>query len=87
MFLRTILWEDELPRNIAHAPFEIHRLKGRIPVVDGRILLVQGVRNLYDMNESKSGQSVNDQAKLVLIGRGVDQPGFRESLLATLEPS
>ncbi|PVH93627.1 COBW domain-containing protein 1 [Periconia macrospinosa] len=84
-FLRTILWEDELPDGKPHDKFEIHRLKGRIPVVDGNVLLVQGVRNVYDTTEAKTEeQNADDEAKLVLIGRGVDQPAFRESLIATL---
>jgi len=71
---------------MSHSKFEIHRLKGRIPVQDGRLLLLQGVRNIYDMNEAKieSGQE-SDDAKLVLIGRGVDESAFRDSLRATLE--
>jgi G3E family GTPase len=84
-YLRSILWEDELPDNMPHTKFEIHRLKGRIPVSDGRLLLLQGVRNIYDLNEARSstGEASGD-AKLVLIGRGVDQQAFQDSLLATL---
>jgi G3E family GTPase len=85
-FLRTILWEETLPNDATHKPFEIHRLKGRVPVKDGKILLTQGVRNIYDTNESDAKTDVDDsEAKLVLIGRGVDQSGFRESLMTTLE--
>lgn len=85
LFLRTILWEETLPEDIPHKPFEIHRLKARIPVQDGRMLLIQGVRNLYDTNESKAKSDVNtEDAKLVLIGREVDQAAMRESLIATL---
>ncbi|KAF1843428.1 COBW domain-containing protein 1 [Cucurbitaria berberidis CBS 394.84] len=86
LFLRTILWEETLPNNTPHSPFEIHRLKARIPLQDGKMLLIQGVRNIYDTNESKAPTDAESQeAKLVLIGRGVDQPAVRESLLATLE--
>lgn len=80
------MWEDDLPGNFEHKEFEVHRLKGRIPVTDGKLLLVQGVRNIYDMNEAKSVGGQED-AKLVLIGKGVDQPGFQESLIAILESS
>ncbi|KAF1960671.1 cobW-domain-containing protein [Byssothecium circinans] len=86
-FLRTILWEDELPNGTPYEKFEIHRLKGRIPVKDGNVLLVQGVRNVYDTTEAKKkdgAETHDDESKLVLIGRRVDQPGFRESLIATL---
>jgi G3E family GTPase len=85
-FLRTILWEETLPNDVAHKPFEIHRLKGRVPVTDGKILLTQGVRNIYDTNESEAkADAENGEAKLVLIGKGVDQTGFKESLMAVLE--
>ncbi|KAF1946923.1 COBW domain-containing protein 1 [Clathrospora elynae] len=84
-FLRTILWEETLPNNTLHQPFEVHRLKARIPVQDGKMLLIQGVRNIYDTNESDTkADADSNEAKLVLIGKGVDQAGFRESLLATL---
>lgn len=85
-FLRTILWEETLPDTTPDRSFEIHRLKARIPVTDGRLLLVQGVRNIYDTNEAKTPQEArDDQAKLVLIGKAVDQARMRESLLKTLE--
>lgn len=87
-YLRTVLWEDELPDGKSHEKFEVHRLKGRVPVLNGNILLVQGVRNVYDTTEAKQeNQDPNGEAKLVLIGRGVDQPAFKESLLATLGSS
>ncbi|KAF2733304.1 COBW domain-containing protein 1 [Polyplosphaeria fusca] len=83
LFLRTILWEDELPGNFSFEPFEIHRLKGRVPVKGGKMLLIQGVRNIYDVNEGKTTEP-NDRAKIVLIGKGVGQEAFMESFLATL---
>lgn len=84
-FLRTLLWEETLPDATPDRPFEIHRLKARIPVADGRILLVQGVRNIYDTNEIKAPADAKDEeAKLVLIGKAVDQPALNASLLATL---
>ena len=82
--MRTILWEETLPDNKDHAPFEVHRLKARIPVEDGRTLLVQGVRNIYDTNESKAGAN-DGEAKLVLIGKGVDQASLKQSLIDTLD--
>lgn len=84
LFLRTMLWDETLPKDTPHESFEIHRLKGRIPVKDGRVLLLQGVRNLYELNEAKEPARDDDEAKLVLIGRGVDQAAFRQSLVQTL---
>ncbi|KAH6132414.1 hypothetical protein HBI64_084220 [Parastagonospora nodorum] len=85
LFLRTMLWEETLLHIIPERPFEIHRLKARIPVKDDRMLLIQGVRNIYDTNEVKAPQGPRDeQAKLVLIGKAVDQEAIRDSLLKTL---
>jgi len=84
-FLRTILWEETLPNATPDQPFEIHRLKARIPVTDGQMLLIQGVRNIYDTNEVRAPPGAeNDDAKLVLIGKAVDQPALQASLIATL---
>jgi G3E family GTPase len=84
-FLRTILWEETLPNAVPDRAFEIHRLKARIPVTDGRMLLIQGVRNIYDTNEMQSEKQEGEQAKLVLIGKAVEQVALRESLMRTLE--
>jgi G3E family GTPase len=83
-FLRTILWEETLPNAKPERPFEIHRLKARIPVSDGRMLLIQGVRNIYDTNEVQVEKSEGERAKLVLIGKAVDQAALKESLMQTL---
>lgn len=85
LFLRTILWEETLPTEADHKLFEIHRLKGRVLVKDGKILLTQGVRAIYDTNELDAKPDDGSQeSKLVLIGRAVDQEAFRRSLMATL---
>ncbi|RMZ73345.1 cobw domain-containing [Pyrenophora seminiperda CCB06] len=87
LFLRTILWEEILTGDVPFKPFEIHRLKGRVPVRDGNVLLTQGVRNLYETNEMEDknrADNGSNKAKLVLIGKGVDQEGFKKSLFDTL---
>ncbi|KAF1980129.1 cobW-domain-containing protein [Bimuria novae-zelandiae CBS 107.79] len=84
-WLRTVLWEETLPGGRKNEYFEVHRLKGRVPVVGGKVLLVQGVRTVYDVNESADTNANDGEAKLVLIGKGVGQEGFRESLLEVLE--
>lgn len=48
------------------------------------MLLIQGVRSLYDTNEAKSSGVEGETAKLVLIGKGVDQAALKQSLLRTL---
>ncbi|EMD64762.1 hypothetical protein GGP41_002965 [Bipolaris sorokiniana] len=84
-FLRTLLWEETLPNDVPHKPFEIHRLKGRAPVEGGKVLLTQGVRSIYDTNELEIDAAEGSaEGKLVLIGRGVEQEGFGESLRQVL---
>jgi hypothetical protein len=49
------------------------------------MLLIQGVRNIYDTNEVQSEKQAGEEAKLVLIGKAVEQVALRESLIKTLE--
>ena len=56
-----------------------------MPIKEGKVLLIQGVRSIYDVNEGKVSADSQDESKLVLIGRGVDQSAFRDSLLSILE--
>ncbi|KAH6612123.1 COBW domain-containing protein 1 [Boeremia exigua] len=81
-WLRAVLWEQVLP-GVRHGAFEVHRLKGRVPVEGGKVVVVQGVRSLYEVNEVE-GEGGVGEGKLVLIGRGVEQEGFRESLMGAL---
>lgn len=83
-FLRTILWEETLPGDAKCGPFEVHRLKARIPIHGSKMLLIQGVRNIYDTNEVEREDGQSEDAKLVLIGKGVDQKALKDSLLKTL---
>ncbi|KAF2188563.1 cobW-domain-containing protein [Zopfia rhizophila CBS 207.26] len=97
-WIQYLLWDEELPRiasaTVEYTKFEIHRLKGRIPVMDGPTRLIQGVRNTYEIVEegprgeaavTKSPPDENRKAaKLVLIGRNVKQKAFRDSLTAWL---
>jgi G3E family GTPase len=78
---------------IASKSFEIHRTKGRIPLDDGKVKLIQGVREIYEIfDEDKvdASKKSEDQAacgKIVLIGYGLDERSFQASLdsaLATL---
>ena len=51
---------------------------------DGRLLLVQGVRNLYTMDEATGEGMEGERAKVVLIGTGVEQECLSESLWKTI---
>ncbi|KAI1327155.1 CobW/HypB/UreG, nucleotide-binding domain-containing protein [Xylariaceae sp. FL0255] len=41
-WLRSILWENEVPNTTSRALFEIHRLKSRLVFEDGSVKIVQG---------------------------------------------
>ncbi|KAI4198412.1 MAG: hypothetical protein LQ350_005272 [Teloschistes chrysophthalmus] len=97
-WLRSVLWDSELPPTSTKADtttskdLAIHRTKGQIPVSDGRTLMIQGVRDIFDIVEQTSASSQDasvNQAerggKIVLIGKGLRGLGFQESLANALE--
>ncbi|KAK4176699.1 CobW/HypB/UreG, nucleotide-binding domain-containing protein [Triangularia setosa] len=84
-WLRSVLWENELPGNEATdgPAFEIHRVKGRLFIEDGPEKMVQGVREIFDIFDSPAPSSadVPREGKLVLIGRHLTDLDFEKSLL------
>lgn len=69
-WLQTILWDDGEDK-----PYEIHRTKGYIPVTDGNARVIQGVREIFEIIESRSQNGA--EGKIVFIGRYLDSiPGF-----------
>lgn len=65
--------------------FEVHRLKGRLPVSNGTVKLVQGVREVFEIKDAS--ETINRdgsvsgplEGKLVLIGRHIAGVDFRNS--------
>ncbi|KAK4662754.1 hypothetical protein QC763_603540 [Podospora pseudopauciseta] len=88
-WLRSVLWENELPGNkAANGPaFEIHRVKGRLFIEDGAEKMVQGVREIFDIFDSPAPSSgdVPRKGKLVLIGRHLTDLDFEKSLLDAVQ--
>ncbi|KAL8824554.1 MAG: hypothetical protein Q9170_008121 [Blastenia crenularia] len=95
-WLRSLLWECVLPSTEASSAtgqaFEIHRVKGQILMSDGQILMIQGVRDVFEIidnpahgttakRESRDG---GRKGKLVLIGRGLADLAFDTSLAMSL---
>ena len=69
-WLQTVLWDDGEPK-----PYEVHRTKGYIPVVDGNARVVQGVREIFELIESRN--QADAEGKVVFIGRHLNNiPGF-----------
>jgi G3E family GTPase len=89
-WLQSVLWESKLPLFEGSATteglnFEIHRMKGRVSAEDGSIKLLQGVREVFEIldaresgRESRSTEA--SSGKLVLIGRGLRDEPFRQSI-------
>ncbi|KAF1987505.1 vitamin b12 biosynthesis, cobw-like protein [Aulographum hederae CBS 113979] len=102
-WLRSLLWDNVLPATQTSSPastntkasqIEIHRTKGRIPLTDSSVKLLQGVRETFEMIDAKDGASSGgetaagaEQGKLILIGRGLDQERFQENLTTFLTAS
>ncbi|KAL8771036.1 MAG: hypothetical protein Q9209_003455 [Squamulea sp. 1 TL-2023] len=96
-WLRSLLWESVLPLSVEMQPykqaFTIHRIKGQMAVDDGRILMIQGVRDIFEITDNsdvKSGQNgmpdsiMERRGKIVLIGVGLVGLPFEESLVRSL---
>jgi G3E family GTPase len=94
-WLRSVLWDSALPGhgNAEVASFEIHRIKGRIKLIDGSTKLVQGVREIFELLDERESSGDNASSsknqetggKLVLIGRGLNEEAFGKSLKMSLE--
>jgi G3E family GTPase len=82
-WIRTVLWESQLPEHPAGfhgGPLEVLRCKGMFGTQSGQTYVLQGVRNLYEL-EPLVGDDVGlpEHGKLVLIGKGLDDT-VRKSL-------
>ncbi|KIW55530.1 hypothetical protein PV05_04262 [Exophiala xenobiotica] len=87
-WLEAILWEADDNQADQTRKYEIHRTKGLIPLLDGTIRVVQGVREIFEIIEppkpsdgdasaSASNDEIPKEGKLVFIGRNLDLlPGF-----------
>lgn len=69
---------------------EVHRLKARLPLSNGEVKIVQGVREVFEILDSlESSNSTVDVAlqkkgKIVLIGRRLIDVPFEASFLNTV---
>lgn len=83
VWIRTVLWESQLPEYSADThgkPLEVLRCKGMFGTESGQTFVLQGVRNLYEL-EPLVGNDVGlpEHGKLVFIGKGLDDT-VRKSL-------
>ena len=82
-WIRNVLWESQLPEhstNDCDRALEVLRCKGIFGTQSGQTLVLQGVRNLYEL-EPLVGDDVGlpDHGKLVFIGKGLSD-AVRQSL-------
>ncbi|EWC44135.1 hypothetical protein DRE_07192 [Drechslerella stenobrocha 248] len=87
-WIRSLLWDERVPLNgikstLFH-PVEIHRLKGRLETEDGKVYIIQGVREVFEIADA-TGKHPSGVGKIVLIGKGlgeVDVSGSFERFLS-----
>ena len=78
-WIRTVLWEKQLPGRSANASsaLEVLRCKGLFVTDTGELHVLQGVRSLYEISEVEQGGEeelgLPDTGKLVFIGKGLDE--------------
>lgn len=86
-WLRSILWENEVPSaSTKQAQMEIHRLKARLVLEDGNTKIVQGVREIFEIIDGEklipdTTNKISQTGKIVLIGRGIHSIDFEQSFL------
>ncbi|KAI5786858.1 CobW/HypB/UreG, nucleotide-binding domain-containing protein [Pyronema domesticum] len=84
-WLRSVLWEAEVPCYPDYGSIELHRLKGRFTSIEGKTYMVQAVRKTFEIFEARDGVNGDgdggNRGKLVLIGRGIRDVEVRDSLV------
>ncbi|KXN88117.1 COBW domain-containing protein 1, partial [Leucoagaricus sp. SymC.cos] len=89
-WIRTVLWENRLPEHESSNTQDllVLRCKGVLSLRTGKRYILQGVRNLYEMEEVPESADqelgIPDEGKIVLIGKGLDEV-VRSSLEAVLD--
>lgn len=93
-WLRSVLWDSKLPNMRsaadsgipAESGVEIHRLKARIPLRNGGVKVVQGVREIFEILDGKEEDKAAAPlgGKIVLIGRHIANLPFQESFNNTV---
>jgi len=95
-WLRSVLWESTLPgHEESVSGWEIHRSKGRVQLENGRVKMLQGVREIFELIDgadvSGNGEESQGQergCRIVFIGRNLGgdatAAAFQQSLDAAL---
>ncbi|KAF5604987.1 dopamine-responsive protein [Fusarium pseudoanthophilum] len=83
-WLRSVLWDRKLPEDEKEGDFEIHRSKGRLVFANGEVKMLQGVREVFEINDGPLGDETPKEGKIILIGRNVAGVGFEDSFKKAL---
>ncbi|KAK5752517.1 hypothetical protein LTS12_017359, partial [Elasticomyces elasticus] len=91
-WLRAVLWSRELPGSTSDTEdWDIHRVKGRISMTDGKLKMLQGVREIFELIDGASAESSPSAGKIVMIGRNIGSQttlsAFQQSLDSALAAS
>ncbi|KAG9259271.1 CobW/HypB/UreG, nucleotide-binding domain-containing protein [Emericellopsis atlantica] len=79
-WLRSILWESQLPGKGNDTSFEIHRSKGRLIFDNGEVKMLQGVQEIFELIDAPNGaEEASRQGKIILIGKHVADVDFESS--------
>ncbi|RFU29740.1 hypothetical protein B7463_g6619, partial [Scytalidium lignicola] len=95
-WLRSMLWDSILPnlgstagaRTSEDSTLEIHRLKARLPLSNGEVKIVQGVRDIFEILDERKDDAravPASEGKIVLIGRYIADLPFQESFRNTMQ--
>ncbi|KAK5129418.1 hypothetical protein LTR08_003274 [Meristemomyces frigidus] len=99
-WLRSVLWSRKLPgakENDSAQPafsWEIHRVKGRLSMQDGRAKMLQAVREIFELTDGVGAGDGEDAAsagcgseggKIVMIGRNIGGERSLAAFQASLE--
>ncbi|QIX00896.1 hypothetical protein AMS68_006413 [Peltaster fructicola] len=84
-WLQRVLWDGELPGSDLKG-WEIHRTKGRLVLKDGRVTMIQGVREIFELIDSASTSgSATDASKIVFIGHSISTESTAKALQHSLD--
>lgn len=85
-WLRSVLWDSKLPEIDEPGKFEIHRSKGRLILENGEVKIMQGVREVFEINDAPpGGQNASAEGKIILIGKHVAGVDFEKSLRQAIQ--
>ncbi|PCD39977.1 hypothetical protein FGRA07_01248 [Fusarium graminearum] len=70
-WLRSVLWDSKLPDAKEERNFEIHRSKGRLVFANGDVKMLQGVREVFEINDGPSGDETPKEGAVPQTLRGM----------------